>query len=349
MLYQFDKNMLINADSKNGLNLIEGLVSYDFIIMNTSNNISSSSVINNQPIMRGKWLNLMKENILKVKELLSEDGAIAIHVNNDDYTTLRGVMDDVFGEQHYINTFVLNHVSENQKEQSNKESLTKKAFEFIIVYQKSDQFYYKNPIKKVIENQNDGFWTSFKSRVDRPTMRYAIEGIEIEEGHWRWSKERSLRALNNYYTYQEGFETEQSLKSYWNSFKDKYFKETGADLEFVRRNKNSMQYWINPSEVIFMNSNLTSCDNPGKEDYEFNTAKNIISIFTNNTSKVLDFNAGSEKTAEAIMTLNAEDGGSRQFTLIANDKKQLCTNICKPRIDEVSKIYNEDYQYFVVA
>ena len=47
---------------------------------------------------------------------------------------------------------------------------------------------------------------------------------------------------------------------------------------------------------------------------------------------ILDFFAGSGSTGEAVLEMNKEDGGSRQFVLCTNDESKICTKITYPRI-----------------
>jgi adenine-specific DNA-methyltransferase len=358
MLYQFDKNMLINGDNKDGLKLIEGLVTYDFILIDPPYRTENKNFIYSDKLGKQQWAEHIKERMTIAHSLLNEDGAIAIHIDDKEYASLRILMDEVFGDDNYVNTFILKRGTKNINNQFTKVGSLNRAFEFLVVYKKSSDFYYKNPYKASSDKRKEGYWTSFKSNADRPTMRYPIDGLMIDEGQWKWSKERGLRALQNYKEYQENHEEKYPLKEYWETFKQSYAENTGNALEFVRRNNNSAQYWVKPSDRILMDTNMMEYyinDNSGKRKYGFDTVKNldtikkIVSIFTEKDSKVLDFYAGSGTTAHAIMELNAEDGGDRQFTLMTNDENDICTNICKPRIEEVAKNYDVPYQYIILG
>ena len=73
--------------------------------------------------------------------------------------------------------------------------------------------------------------------------------------------------------------------------------------------------------------------------------KKLLSFVDIENPIVLDFFAGSGTTAEAVMNLNAEDKGHRQWILITNNEDQdeddgnsdtgICRDITKPRIDTV--------------
>jgi adenine-specific DNA-methyltransferase len=54
---------------------------------------------------------------------------------------------------------------------------------------------------------------------------------------------------------------------------------------------------------------------------------------------ILDFFAGSGTTAQAVLELNKEDGGNRQFILCTNNENNICTDVCYPRIKKVIEGY----------
>jgi adenine-specific DNA-methyltransferase len=53
----------------------------------------------------------------------------------------------------------------------------------------------------------------------------------------------------------------------------------------------------------------------------------------------LDYFAGSGTTGHALLNLNFEDGGKRQFILCTNNENNICTDICYPRIANVLRGY----------
>lgn len=52
---------------------------------------------------------------------------------------------------------------------------------------------------------------------------------------------------------------------------------------------------------------------------------------------VLDYFAGSGTTGHAVLLLNREDGGDRQFILCTNNENNIATEVCYPRIKKVIK------------
>jgi len=62
---------------------------------------------------------------------------------------------------------------------------------------------------------------------------------------------------------------------------------------------------------------------------------------------VLDFFAGSGTTAHAVLELNNEDEGNRQFILCTNNENNICTEVCYPRITKVIEGYKNSKQEFI--
>lgn len=56
---------------------------------------------------------------------------------------------------------------------------------------------------------------------------------------------------------------------------------------------------------------------------------------------ILDFMAGSGTTGHAVLDLNNEDGGNRQFILCTNNENNICTDVCYPRIKKVIEGYSD--------
>ena len=63
--------------------------------------------------------------------------------------------------------------------------------------------------------------------------------------------------------------------------------------------------------------------------------KNIIKSTNYNNAVILDFFAGSGTTAQAVLELNKEDGGNRQFILCTNNENNICENITYQRVKTV--------------
>lgn len=64
-------------------------------------------------------------------------------------------------------------------------------------------------------------------------------------------------------------------------------------------------------------------------------------VGANKEAIILDFFAGSGTTAHAVLELNKEDAGNRQFILCTNNENKICEEVTYPRIKKVISGYNE--------
>ena len=70
--------------------------------------------------------------------------------------------------------------------------------------------------------------------------------------------------------------------------------------------------------------------------------KDLIYLGSKKDSVILDFTAGSGTTADAVLSLNKEDGGNRHFILCTDNENNICTNVCYPRIEKVINGYHKN-------
>ncbi|MEE0699453.1 MAG: site-specific DNA-methyltransferase [Bacilli bacterium] len=70
--------------------------------------------------------------------------------------------------------------------------------------------------------------------------------------------------------------------------------------------------------------------------------KRIISLYPSNDCTVLDFFAGSGTTGHAVISLNNDDFGTRNYILCTNNENDICENITYKRLENVIKGYKND-------
>jgi len=317
------------------------------------------------------WLNFMYPRLFLARSLLRDDGVIFISIDDHEVHHLRMIMDEIFGEENFVNIFIVQRRVKSLNIQFEQIKSLNQAFEYLIVYKKTNQFSYTNPFKEASINRKEGYWNSFWNNADRPTMRYEIDGIKIEKGQWKWERERALLALENYKKFMKEVGDEKKLKEYWLKNKDSFFNNTGKPLEFIKTTKTTVKYWVTPSETTIMDTNMMDYyinDDTGKRKYQFDTVKNIdvikkiIEMVSDKDSLILDFFAGSGTTAHAVWELNKKDGGNRKFILVqldepVDEKKDTGKNalslglktvadICIERLRRVSEKYKNDGNLF---
>ncbi|MCE5321413.1 MAG: hypothetical protein LLF93_09990 [Bacteroidales bacterium] len=269
------------------------------------------------------WLNMMYPRLKLARNLLTDDGAIFISIDDNELANLRKVCDEVFGEENFRNILLTRRRIKSLNSQFADKGLQTMnvGFEYILVYSKSVAFTMNALRMKKNFVPDKGRWDVFWSNADRPTMRYDILGFTPESGQWRNSKEKADIAVANYQEYNNNYSDKISLEEYW--------EKTGID-DFIRRIPNGVgknggvQHWIAPSDTSLRTSNWTDIEvsQIAKEiDLPFENPKSkqlmteLLQITDNNVI-VLDFFSGSATTAHAVIQLNAEDGGNRKFILV---------------------------------
>lgn len=86
------------------------------------------------------WLGLMKERLVILRNLLSEDGAIWMSIDDDEQAYLKVLMDEIFGRQNFIN----NVIWEKKYSPSNDAKWLSDSHDFIIVYAKNKSIWRPN-------------------------------------------------------------------------------------------------------------------------------------------------------------------------------------------------------------
>ena len=289
------------------------------------------------------WLNMMYPRLKLAKDLMTDDGAIFVSLDDGEVENLKKVCNEIFGADNYRNTILVRRRIKSLNSQFADNGLYSMnvGFEYIMVYAKSPAFLMKALRMKKENASPKGRWDVFWSNADRPTMRYEILGFTPTTGQWRNSKEKAEIAVANYQKYQKEYENKMTL--------EEYSQKTDIS-NFIRRIPNGtgknggVQHWVAPSDTMLRTSNWTDIEvsQIGKEiDIPFDNPKSkallmelIKLIDFNREDIVLDFFSGSATTAHAVMQLNAEDGGKRKFIMVQLPEET----------DEKSEAYKAGYQ-----
>ncbi|MCF6221734.1 MAG: site-specific DNA-methyltransferase [Robiginitomaculum sp.] len=289
------------------------------------------------------WLSMMYPRLKLARNLLRDDGVIFISIGEEEIENLKTLCDTIFGEQNFRNSFILRRYDKNINRQFMDEGLKSfnTGFEYILCYARSSGFSFSPIYKEASDKRKtSGYWKGFWNDADRPTMRYDVLGFEPTTGQWKWSKAKALEGVENYKTYIEEFSDTISIEKYW--------KQNGEKLKFIRRNLNGkgknlgVEHWIPPSQGILRNTNwldilASKSTDAVKGLFDFPKNPEAIQVMLQSQfgkdTVVLDFFAGSGTTAEAILQLNAQDGGSRK-----------CISVQLPEaVDEKSEVFNAGY------
>lgn len=298
------------------------------------------------------WLNMMYPRLKMARNLLSEDGAIFISIDDHEQERLKILCDEIFGESNFIGRIA---VVNNLKGRNDKKDIAT-CHEYLLIYGKSEFAAGGMPLSdeqraKFDKVDNDGNQYQLRDlrkrgrpdrREDRPNMYFPIFFNEatgecsLEEhdgwvkilplrgdgsdGRWRWGRERvekNLAILEPRYSKiskRWGIEHRVYLNPSLNDYKD-----DDEDEQQEERASKSKSFWMGGElstdvgrrelKKLF---DTPYFDYPKSVEYIINT----LYMGTSDDSIVMDFFSGSATTAQAVMQLNASDGGKRKFIMV---------------------------------
>ena len=269
-----------------------------------------------------KWLCMMWPRLHLLKELLADDGAIFVSIDDNEQHHLRMLMDEIFGEENFVSTIIW------EKVYSPKSSAKyfSENHDFVLVYAKDKEVFKLGLLPRTEEadarysNPDDdprGPWKSSDLSARNPYSRgtYSIEcpGGRVIDGpppgnFWRYSKEKFWELdEDNRIWWGKDRNQAPAIKRFLSEVKQGLVPETIWTYKEVGHTQDAKKTLLK----------IFPADFP-----DFTTVKpvdlltRIIRLSTEQDSIVLDSFAGSGTTAHAVLALNREDGGNRKFILV---------------------------------
>lgn len=310
------------------------------------------------------WLSMMYPRLKLARNLLTDDGIIFISIDDNEVHNLRKICDEIFGEGNFRNQIILRRGAKSVQAQFETWDKLGQDIEHLLFYTKTPNYRFPKQTKKLLEKKV-GSWNNHWRGTDRPSMRYELFGIKPQAGQWRWGEERSKNAIENYSKLLNDLKILE--KDITQELIDDYISKQEKDFDLLRLSKtNKPEHYIAPTDETLLNTSwydlLVGSSSEILKLFDtkvFDTAKltNVIDrmlSFCSKDSLVLDFFSGSATTAQAIMQLNAEDGGNRKYIMVqlpeATDEKSEAykagyKNICevgKERIRRATNKIKED-------
>lgn len=287
------------------------------------------------------WLNMMYPRLYLARNLLRDDGVIFVSIDDNELSSLRMLMNELFGEECFVSLIV---VQANKRGQTYKEIA--KTHEFILVFSKTpditlneldkdaDALPFKDSVGPYdlweLRNRNPKF-----GRHNRPNLFFPIyvaPSVLDENGLSKVSLDRSDTHLIE--VWPKNSDGEDSC---WRWGTDKIRSEdlTGSCPVVVARKKRdggwniyersrksttkAKSLWTE-SEVI-SEQGTVELGELGLADYfehpkPIGLIKKCLRVGSDDGDIVLDFFAGSGTTAHAVGELAREMAGVRQFILV---------------------------------
>lgn len=258
------------------------------------------------------WLSMLYARLKLSRNLLSNDGVIFISIDDNEYSQLKKICDEIFGESNFIATFLWKKKSTTSNV---KDAQVSALVDYQLCYGKSNSKIQQR-IKSVEErlypntDEEGAYRTTVIEKKDsgsykRDTMKFPIMGHFPRYGK-RWqigeNTAKELEAKKRFIWDGEKI----LLKIY--DFEDGDTFSAQPNLLDAHGSSDSAARMVN--NEIFNIPELF--DNPKPVEL----IKHFSTIACDKDSIILDYFAGSSTSAHAVMQLNAEDGGKRKFIMV---------------------------------
>lgn len=288
------------------------------------------------------WLSFMYPRLKLARELLTDDGVIFISIDDNEQANLKIICDEIFGADNFIAQIMVIVKTEGRQYGN-----FAKTHEYVLVYAKSIESLDLNKIKvskgefRYFDYQGGFNTIGLRNRAvrifnstNRPNLRYPfyVSANQMDEnGFFQVSVEKNDGWVEVFPSTVDG------LESVWRWGKETARKNI-SDLVALKGNDNEIRIFKKDRELTTMPKTIWF-------EKEFNSivgTREITNLFggvyfdfpkpvkllqqllyigSNDNDIILDFFAGSGTTGDAVMQLNAEDGGNRKFILVQWDEK----------------------------
>jgi len=290
--------------------------------------------VNTKSNSHSAWLTFMYPRLYIARKLLKEDGVIFISIDDNEIAQLKILMDEIFGDENFIAQFIrktgiaarldATHISTEQdyilcySKNKNLVNFNKQLSDIENDYKYKDKYYKERGKYKL--NKLDRGSIRYSSSLDYPIV--APDGTKIYPGGtkenngwcWRWSKEKLEWGIKNDFIIFKKDKNNQ-----WKV----YFKQ----YQFVDNNNNPIKRTLPFKTLLIENYNNEIGSKEilelfSKKIFSYPKPTTLIKFLINlisnpdNNNIILDFFAGSGTTGDAVIQLNAEDGGDRKFILV---------------------------------
>ncbi len=140
------------------------------------------------------YLEMMVPRLILMRELLSKQGFIFIHIDWHIGHYLKVILDEIFEKDNFRNEIIVRRVKKNVQEYETVKQLNY-GHDTLLFYSKSTEARFKPFLR---HNERAERWHSFEAAGHRNGMDYELFGFKPRTGnHWRWSKERTEKAIED--------------------------------------------------------------------------------------------------------------------------------------------------------
>ncbi len=289
-----------------------------------------------------KWLCMMTPRLKLLRELLSEDGAIFISIDDNEQHRLRMLMDDVFGNEN----FVTNIIWQKKYTQSNDAKYFSDTHDFVLAYARNLDNFSLGSLERTSEQ--NARYSNTDNDLRGPWMTQPLHAKSGSDNTYEFKFANGIKwkpPIGTFPRYsQVTLERADSDKRIW-------FGANGTAVPRMKKYLSEMNEGVIPKTIWLYNEVGSNDDarrtlkeifdnNPFDSPKPVTLIQRIINLTCDKDDLILDSFAGSGTTAQAVLELNQEDdGGNRKFILI--ECEDYADKITAERVRRVIKGYKK--------
>jgi adenine-specific DNA-methyltransferase len=298
------------------------------------------------------WLEFMFQRLTLARDLLAQDGAIFVSIDDNEIFHLGLLMNEVFGEGNFVANFLWRRRTTPDSRNLNGISAD---HDFILAYQRGGGFSVSGKAKDLTKYQNPdkderGSWmsdnlTGLADAKDRPNLHYQVVNPETGvsyEPHpgrgWSCGRERmSMLIRENRILWPKSETGRPRLKRF---------------ITDMASNTTGLSTFLDAPGNTAATREISAILGPKAFTFPKPHAllMHLFEQATNPGDLILDFFAGSGTTGHAVLKMNAAnpDLAPRRFILVSNTEateqepdKNLCRDVCRQRVANVISGYGD--------
>ena len=300
------------------------------------------------------WCSMIYSRLLLARNLLADNGAIYISIDDKEFSNLKKICDEVFGTSNFVANLVWQSTAG-----SNTGTDIVTVTENILVYTKNRSVFVFNGM--IADSQS----YTLSDKYEDVRGKYALDKLDRRRvaGHYSEALNYGITMPDGTIRYPGGG-TQKSTEG-WNYLWSKTKVEWGITNGFIEFKKSNEEWNVYNKRYAKMDNegnliertipfrNLITSDQcntaQGTSElrslfelrpFDFPKPSGLIrqllmtSVRTDKDALIMDFFSGSATTAHAVMSKNAEDGGHRKFIMVQLPEK----------CDEKSEAYKAGYK-----
>ena len=294
------------------------------------------------------WLNMFYPRMKIARDLLSEDGVIAISIDDNEQENAKKVMEEVYGSANLINCFIWNCSTAG----GIRPKYASKTHEYIYVYAKNKDAVgtlwaplSADAKKMYTQHDSKGLYRDkdfiFKNKSTNINQKYEIECPDGEIVHpkhgyiYRFVRKSFDEAMaQDLVTFKKTntgpLLNQKDEQAHWNIYIKKYLGDAmGAPSTLIPKDQVSI-YNVGTQCVQDLFDGVRVFENAKPVD----VLQYMIQMLSYDDSIVLDFFSGSATTAHSVMQLNSETSSHRKFIMVQLPEET----------DEKSEAYKAGYK-----